>query len=75
MVDKSELEQLLEKNAYGNGLAQGEYERAEQLIRNPVFSEDDCWVCNMSCPNDVDKAIYDTGLCQGHASYALKTRK
>ena len=75
MVEKSELEHLLEKNAYGEGLTEGEYKRAEQLIKNPVYSEEDCWLCKMSCPNNTDKAIYDTGVCQGHANYALVTGK
>jgi len=74
-AQKSELEQLLEKNAYGEGLTQEEENRARELIAIPVLSKDDCWVCKMSCPNNVEKAIFDTGLCRGHAYYALVTRK
>lgn len=72
---KSELEQLLEKNAYGTGLSPKEQSRARQLIANPDLSEKHCWVCEISCPDDTQKAIFDTGLCQGHAYYALATRK
>ncbi|MDO8601262.1 MAG: hypothetical protein Q7R46_01110 [bacterium] len=77
MVDnkKSELEQLLEKNAYGTGLTKEESIRANKLIANPVLSEDDCWVCKISYSKNIKKAIFDTGLCQNHASYALVTRK
>jgi hypothetical protein len=72
---KSEIKQLLEKNAYGDGLTSEEQKRACQLIADPVFSKEDCLACKMSCPNDIKKAIFDIGLCQGHASYALVTRK
>lgn len=72
---KSELEQLLEKNSYGSGLTSQEQSHALQLIANPTLSEDDCWVCKMSRPSDIKKAILDTGLCAGHAYYALTTRK
>ncbi len=75
-VDKSsELERLLEKNAYGEGLTGNEQIKAQQLIADPIFSEKNCWVCEMSCPDDVQKAIFDTGMCQGHARQALATRK
>lgn len=74
-MEKSELELLLEKNAYGEGLTNEEHLKAQRLIADPVYSEENCWVCKMSCPDNVDKAIYDTGLCQDHARYALVTRK
>ena len=74
--DESELEMLLKKNTYGKGLTPAEMSRARYLISvNPVYAKEDCWVCKTSTPNEVDKAIYDTGLCRGHASYALATRK
>ncbi len=70
--EKSELELLLEKNAYGPGLTDEEETRAFCLIVSPVFSDVDCWLCP---GEDKEKAIYDTGLCQSHALYALATRK
>ncbi|MCX6710818.1 MAG: hypothetical protein NTZ02_01890 [Candidatus Woesearchaeota archaeon] len=70
--DKSELELLLEKNAYGVGLTKEEEKRAYYLISHPFFSDKECWVCP---EGDKEKAIYDTGLCQSHALYALATRK
>jgi hypothetical protein len=74
--DESELELLLKKNAYGEGLTPVEMNRARYLIwADPVYAKEDCGVCKTSTPNEVDKAIYDTGLCRGHASYALATRK
>ncbi|MBI4141485.1 hypothetical protein HY484_01015 [Candidatus Woesearchaeota archaeon] len=70
---KSELELLLEKNAYTvSGLTGDEHARAVSLIANPVVSDDDCWVCPKGSK---DKAIYDTGICKGHAYYALAARK
>lgn len=72
---KSELEQLLEKNAYGEGLTEEERNRAVELIADPVFSKKDCWVCKGLCSNNTPKAIFDTGICQDHASYALATKK
>jgi hypothetical protein len=77
---KSELEILLEKNAYvKEGLTPEEMEEASKLIENPQYSNENCWVCEMverkkSDPR-IDKAIYDIGMCQGHARYALSTRK
>lgn len=74
--NKSELEQLLEKNAYGSGLTREEFRRAGKLILiNPVFSKKDCWVCKMYNPDNIKKAIFDTSLCQDHAMYALSSRK
>ena len=70
---KSELQILLEKNAYGEGLTEEEYQRALELIRKPIFGNNDCWICGMY--GDHKKEIYDTGLCQYHARYALLTRK
>jgi hypothetical protein len=76
--EKSELQRLLEKNAYGEGLTPQEREDALNLIAHPVFSEKHCWVCAIvrTHPNDmIENAIFDTGLCQRHASYALVTQK
>ena len=70
--EKSELELLLEKNAYGSGLTNEEEIRAFYLISLPVFSDAECWLCP---EGDKEKEIYDTGLCQSHALYALATRK
>lgn len=71
MPEKSELEILLEKNAYGGGLTPEEWGRAEKLIGEAKPTEEDCWVCH---PPE-QKTIYSTGLCKGHANYALITRK
>ena len=68
-VKKSELQSLLEKNAYGAGLTVEETKKAKKLIADPVYTENECWIC------EEDKAIYDTGICRGHAYYALITRK
>ncbi|MBS3090200.1 hypothetical protein J4433_00330 [Candidatus Pacearchaeota archaeon] len=76
--ENSELEKILYKNAYIEiGLTKEEHKRALHLIRHPVFCKDDCWVCKTTytIKERVGKAIYDTGLCQGHALYALATRK
>ena len=54
---KSELELLLEKNAYSGGLTATEKLKANKLIENPVYATKNCWVCKN------EKAIYDTGLC------------
>lgn len=72
-IPKSELEQLLEKNAYGVGLTVEESRRARHLIANPELSEENCWICKMH--DRVNKAIFDTGLCPGHAHYALVSKK
>ncbi len=63
----SELIDLLKKNACGEGLDEDEIQRAHELIAHPTY-EGTCWLCK-------DPAIYDTNLCQGHAFYALVTRK
>ncbi|MBI2450543.1 MAG: hypothetical protein HYV47_03335 [Candidatus Nealsonbacteria bacterium] len=73
MAEKSELEVLLEKNAYGEGLNKEEYGKALVLIRDAEPGEEVCWVCKMN--NQDDRSIHDTGLCKGHARYALATRK
>ncbi len=67
--EKSELELLLEKNTSTTGLTVDEIRRAEELIANPKFSGGACWLCK------AEAAIYDTGLCTGHAAYALIRRK
>ena len=79
-VKRSEIGTLLIKNSSTEeGLTIDERARAEELILNPEVSEDTCEICEMlhrSDPNyRVDSAIYDTNLCQGHAFYALRTRK
>lgn len=71
----SELQKLLWENAYGKGLSIEEYKRATMLINESVISEEDCWVCKMFPENKIDKVIFDTGLCLGHATYALVTQK
>jgi hypothetical protein len=72
--EKSRLEVLLEKNAYGEGLTQKEKVEAYRLIWAGKAENKDkyCWVCGTK--NSIP-SIYDTGLCQGHALYALATRK
>jgi len=70
---KSELELLLEKNAYGEGLTREDKRRAVELIVNPEYTEGECWACGMF--DEVSPVIYDTGLCQRHVHYALETRK
>jgi len=73
-VEKSRLQQLLEKNS-STGLTREEESEAVGLINNPDFSEKNCWVCKMACSDDIKKAIFDTDLCQGHATYVLNTQK
>jgi hypothetical protein len=73
-AEESRLQKLLKQNAAGY-ITIDEYTEAERLIAAPTLSEEDCWVCKMACPNDIKKSIFDTGLCQGHANYALKTQK
>lgn len=65
---KSELLLLLEKSAYGEGLSPEEESAAFQLIRKPVQVEGLCWMCGSAKHSP---AIYDTGLCKGHALFAL----
>ena len=77
---KSELETLLEKNAYTEkGLTKKEMKRTAELINSPEYSEKNCWICEGLAKNnknyEAEKAIYDTGMCKGHATYALLTRK
>lgn len=67
--DSSELQMLLYKNAYGAGLTIGEWNRARCLIIDPEFSENLCRICK------TEKSIFNTGLCQNHALYALDFRK
>ena len=66
--EKSRLEVLLEKNAYGEGLTPEEKREASALIGKPEFRGGRTCFCG-------EPAIFDTGLCQAHASYALVTRK
>jgi hypothetical protein len=75
--EKSELEILLERNAYGGGLTLEQEATAFKLIQAAPLSDKDCWVCSgiYDRPDRIDKAIYDTGLCKGHAAYALATGK
>ena len=67
--ESSELQKLLYKNAYGVGLTVGEWNRAMSLIAHSEFSADPCRICKTG------KAIFDTGLCQNDALYALNTHK
>ena len=48
-----------------------EKERAMKLIGEATLTDEDCWVCYPP----KSKTIYDTGLCENHASYALLARK
>lgn len=73
IAEKSRLQELLEKNAYGDGLSLEERLVATELIRNPELSTEECWVCKMH--ERQNKAIFDTRLCSDHAYYALVTRK
>jgi len=67
--EKSELQLLLEKNAYGEGLTEEEHKKAILLIVRPEKkSGETCWICKLP-------AIFDTGLCSGCALEALITRK
>jgi len=70
--EKSELMQLLVKNTR-QGLTGEEYRMARQLIANPVYTNKKCGFCKEPIPENM--AIYDTGMCQGHAYYALVRRK
>jgi len=67
--ESSELQKLLYKNVYGVGLIVGEWNRAMNLIAHSEFSADPCRICKTG------KAIFDTGLCQNDALYALNSRK
>ena len=74
VVEKSELQLLLEKNITEEGLTLEEHSRAEKLIDSVDMSEEeDCWPCGTVKRSE--KAIADTGMCRGHARYALRTRK
>lgn len=67
------LQDLLKKNAYTKeGLTTVERLEAEALIEFLPTGDDNCWVC---LPNRPQKAIAGIGLCQGHTTYALITRK
>lgn len=72
--EQSELMSLLVKNTR-DGLTVDEEVRAIQLIGNPVYVSDVCALCKMNNPDTAHKSIYDTGMCQDHAAYALATRK
>jgi len=70
-VRKQTLGQLLEKNAYTKeGLTIEEHTAASLLIMltGTINGRESCWLCGQP-------AIEDTGLCRGHAQYALATRK
>ena len=72
----SELKQLLEKNAWSLGGLNGEeLSRVIELLDAPIVSEENCWVCEMFRPANVQKAIFDTGLCYEHACRALVEKK
>ncbi|HEB47335.1 MAG TPA: hypothetical protein ENI22_02595 [Candidatus Pacearchaeota archaeon] len=68
VTKKSELENLLEKHTSGEKLTSYEYKRAHKLIGTPEYSAEICGFCRGP---DKKLAIYDTGLCQEHATYAL----
>ena len=70
-TQKSRLQSILEKNASGEGVTTEEYNEVRELISKPKYSEKDC----SFCISTKKKAIYDTGLCQDHAFYALIRRK
>jgi hypothetical protein len=76
---KSELELLLEKNCDSKGLiTQDEVDRAWELIQHPEYYQGNCWCCeglSYRFPNQDIRAVYDTGLCKGHAEQALRQRK
>ena len=75
----SELMTLLRKNADWVGLDSQEQDTALELIAKAEENDEDCWLCKMvylpDWPDRVDKSIYDSCLCKGHAVYALATRK
>jgi len=76
MKIKSRLQRLLERNAHTvGGLSGAERHEAAILIWEAEEGDEDCRACKTSCPEDIRKSIYDTGLCEGHAFYALATRK
>jgi len=54
---KSELELLLEKNAYGEGLNKQEKHRALDLILNPEYTNENCWVCELHKSRVIEKTI------------------
>lgn len=66
------LQEILEKNASG-GLSRTELGEAVQLIKDPVYSEKNCWLCKMH--DRYSRSIYDIGLCQGHAYSVLGSGK
>jgi hypothetical protein len=70
----SELERILVKNALGI-VTQEERNRAYHLIVNGQPGEENCRLCEMSVPNNIDKAIAGTPYCRGHALYLLATQK
>ncbi len=72
---KSRLLELLEKNAYGQGLSNEEIKEAKRLIAKAKPGTEECWVCKMIENSRQSKAIYDTGICKSHAYYALITKK
>ena len=60
---------LMKRNAsYDCPLTALEEEQALFLINNPQVTKEKCSLCT-------EKAIHDTGLCQGHARYAFVTQK
>lgn len=77
--EKSELQNLLEKNASDVGLTHQEYKRALELILNAKPTGRPCWLCDKMYSRDVSnplhQEIFDTRLCQQHALVALITRK
>ena len=69
----SRLLQLMILNAYTvGGLTATEQAEARRMIEIEPDVEDTCWLCSSG---EKAKAIGDTGLCRGHNSCALATRK
>lgn len=69
---------LLMKNATFEGLTKEENTLVFKMLQEPIYSEDKhCWICESLSLGDgnLRKTIYDTGLCEGHATYAFYTRK
>ena len=68
---KSNLEILLEKNAYGEGLTPEEKEKALLLITFPKYGERNCWICEMSYTDDNNINKYMTPICVRSMRYML----
>lgn len=69
------LHSLMVKNTYGEGLSGQEFNEAETLIGGLPLGSNDCWACSFDGNKEKRKEISGLGICRGHASYALVTRK